>query len=100
MVLSMLGLALGCAKPAPAPVEPAATPAAVEPIEIYFNSWCGNEAHPLYVKVQKPFAEELEKRTDGRVKVTIHIADALVKTATAHDGVVTGVAEVSAVIPA
>lgn len=52
--------------------------------------------HPVYVR----FAEELNKRTDGRVTTTIYHSNSLLSTKEAYDGVISGIADITYFISA
>ena len=83
LLVASLGV-IACAPAAPA-----------GPIELRFNTWVGNEQHPLYVNIIKPWADEVEQRTSGKVKVTIYLAYGLAPAGTSLDAVQTGVTDIS-----
>jgi len=86
-------------QPTPAkPVEPS-QPTPAKPVELQFNTWVANETHPLYVNILKPWADEVERRTDGRVKTTIHVNQGLASMKTSFDCVVSGVCDITGLTP-
>jgi len=52
--------------------------------------------HPVYVR----FAEELKKRTEGRVTTTIYHSNSLLSTKEAYDGCISGIADIAYIISA
>jgi TRAP-type C4-dicarboxylate transport system substrate-binding protein len=53
----------------------------------------------IHYAVWVRFANELKKRTDGRVTVTIYHSNSLLSTREAYDGIISGVADMAYVIP-
>ncbi len=51
--------------------------------------------HLQHTDIMVPFAEEVEKATDGRVKITIYPAGALGKPTGQYDAAVTGIADIT-----
>jgi len=49
----------------------------------------------LYPKALVPWAEEIEKRSDGQVKIKFYLSQTLVATRDSYDGVVNGIADIS-----
>ena len=77
---------VGCAKPAPAP-----TPAKTWELKLSIEV---PDTAPLCVHGFKPWAEEVEKATNGRVKVVIYPSGTLCKVGDMLDAVGTGIADV------
>ncbi len=99
--------------PAPAPPAPALAPAsaltlasvpapapALAPklIQLHFSS-AHTPKSAIHYAVWVRFANELKKRTDGRVTVTIYHSNSLLSTREAYDGIISGVADMAYVIP-
>jgi len=96
VVIASLVIA-GCAKPAPAPT-PTPTPPApapvVKPIELsvnYFTSAKGQNHFECWV----PWKEAVERRTGGKIKVTLYPGGALGKASEWYDITVSGRADIS-----
>ena len=51
-------------------------------------------AHPYYSQISKPWAEEIEKRTQGRVKITLYPAGALVAGNVMYKSTVSGITDI------
>jgi TRAP-type C4-dicarboxylate transport system substrate-binding protein len=97
-LLVVLPIAAGCArKPAPTPA-PAPKPA-VKPIDLKF-SVLQSTKHHISRNVWEPMKAEIEKRTNGRVKVTIYYAQALGKAPDQYDLIVKGIADMAMFLPA
>lgn len=87
-VMVIAGLVLvGCAKPAPTP-----TPSA--PIELKMSHFMSVK-HVQHAQVMAPFAEEVEKATDGRVKITIYPGGALGKPPEQYQAAVSGITDIA-----
>jgi len=82
LLLGVLPLMAACA------TEPAG------PIELKMSHFM-SEKHPMHAKVMAPFAEEVEKATEGRVKITIYSGGALGKPTDQYDSAVTGVTDIA-----
>jgi len=95
LVIAVLPFVAACAAPEPTP-----TPAPAKAIELSFNTWCPNTMHPLYANIIKPWADELEGRTEGRVEVTIYLNYSLAGAKNAYDAVQAGVCDISGILPA
>lgn len=50
--------------------------------------------HPAELELVQPWAKDIEKATNGRVKITSYPAETLLKAADVYDGVVKGIADV------
>ncbi|MCL0066216.1 TRAP transporter substrate-binding protein, partial [Dehalococcoidia bacterium] len=92
LLLAVSLVVIGCPAPAPA-VEPAPPP-----IELRFNSMY-SPAHPINIYVFEVWAEEVEKRTDGRVKVTLFPASALAGPREAFDATIAGITDIAVSCP-
>jgi len=84
----------GCAKEAPAP---APGPTAEEPILIRFAE--GNPPVGAQSECVKAMADEIEKRTDGRVKFEIYWGGTLIVRKEMLKGVMTGAADMGLILP-
>lgn len=82
IVLAVLPLLAGCA------AEPAG------PVELKMSHFM-SEKHPMHAKVMAPLAEDVEKATDGRVKITIYSGGALGKPPQQYDSAATGVTDIA-----
>lgn len=65
-----------------------------KPIELKFSMW-NSLQHSVYVEIYGPFAQELEKRTNGRVKVVFYPGETLGKTKDHFDLVAKGIADLA-----
>lgn len=92
LLLAVSLVVIGCPAPDPA-VEPAPPP-----IELRFNSFYA-PAHPINVYVFEVWAEEVERRTDGRVKVTLFPASALAGPREAFDATIAGITDIAVACP-
>lgn len=63
-------------------------------IELSFAAHIPPKAAP-YHSAFLPWAKEIEKRTNGRVKIKFYLSQTLVKSRDAYDGVVTGIADMA-----
>lgn len=85
----------GCGKPetaAPSPSTNGGTEApakSIEPIELNFATW-HPPAYPLNTGVWEPFCQEVEEKTEGRVKIYFHPGGVLAKGDETYDAVNTG----------
>jgi TRAP-type C4-dicarboxylate transport system substrate-binding protein len=90
----------GCAAPAPttsAPASPAATtPAAVKPIELRFSSHIPPFAPQ--VALYKEWAEEINKNTNGQVKITVYPGGQLMQPMDVITGIKSNIADMAEVI--
>lgn len=76
----------------PASSQPAAAPAAsAKPVELIL----GHSFPPIHIHQHmiEPFAKEVEEKTEGRVKFTLHTGGSLVSPANAYESVVNGVVD-------
>lgn len=97
VVLVCALLIAGCAPaatPAPKPApSPAPAPAPVKPIELKWAIWNPDAG---FIKIgTNPWMAEIEKATNGRVKITPYYSQALLKLADAWQGCVSGIADIS-----
>lgn len=83
LVLVALSFVTGCAKPA-----------APEVIELRYNT-ANPETHLLEANVLKPIWDEIEQRTEGRVKVTPYYSATLTSMAEIYDSILTGRADIN-----
>lgn len=67
---------------------------AEKPIELSFALHIPSKAAP-YHSAFKPWADELEKRTNGRLKIKFYLSQTLVKSRDSYDGVVNGIADIA-----
>ena len=51
-------------------------------------------AHPYYSMISEPWAREIEKRTDGRVKITLYPAGTLVSGSVMYSSTVDGITDI------
>ena len=79
-----------CTAEEPAPT-PTPTPTPVKPLEFRFANFLA-ESHYVSKEVSTRFAEELEKRTEGRIKVEVYHAQTLCKAKEQYEAVKEGVA--------
>ena len=63
-------------------------------IELSFAMYIPPKSSP-YRGAFLPWAKEVEKRTDGRVKITFYMSQTLVKARDSYDAVVNGIADIS-----
>jgi TRAP-type C4-dicarboxylate transport system substrate-binding protein len=56
--------------------------------------------HPLNAKILVPWAEEVEKKTEGRVKIYVYPANELVAADKNYESVVSGVIDIGLTLPA
>jgi len=81
----VIGLVLaGCAKPAPAP----------EPVTLKYASLFPPTFH--YHAVIEDWAAEVEKRTEGMVKIDLYPASSLLTPPEMYDGILKGIADIGA----
>lgn len=65
----------------------------VKPVELKLaHFWPAT--HPIETQLVQPWARDIEKATNGRVKITSYPGETLMKAADIYDGVVKGVADV------
>jgi len=98
VLVSCLILA-ACAAPTPAPTpapapEPAPTPTPEKPIELSFSYHAPPQAS-LVEAILVPWANDIEKATNGRVKIIHHAGGSLLGAADAYDGVVSGICDIA-----
>ena len=73
--------------------------AAQKTIELSLNTWVGNEKHPLYKNILKPWAEEVEKKSNGKLKITIYVNNALASNKMTYNAVKKGVCDITGMFP-
>ena len=56
--------------------------------------------HPLHAKILVPFSEEVEKQTEGRVKIYVYASNELVAADKNYDGTVSGIIDMGLTLPA
>jgi TRAP-type C4-dicarboxylate transport system substrate-binding protein len=66
----------------------------VKPIELRFSTFLSLD-HTSYVNGWLPFAQELERKSNGRVKITFYPSEALGKAKDHYNMAVTGIADLS-----
>jgi len=69
-----------------------------KPIELKFAIMHGS-THAVPQMILQPWADEVEKATDGRVKITIYPVDTLLKSNDIYEGVVSGIADIGTCDP-
>ena len=79
-------------------LEPAAAQAADKPIKLKFATHLPSIHHGLRNGI-KPWAAEVEKRTEGRVKIDIYSDQQLGKLPEMYDRLVDGTADISFILP-
>jgi TRAP-type transport system periplasmic protein len=72
---------------------------AQKPIELTLNTWAANVKHPLYVNILKPYADEVLQKTQGQLKITVHVNAALASDKIAYNAVQEGVCDITGVMP-
>ena len=90
LLLAMSLTAIGCP---PVEVEPVVQPPP-EPIELRLAHFMSTR-HLQHTGVMVPFVEEVEKATDGRVKITIFPGGALGRAPDQYDAAVTGITDIA-----
>ena len=97
VVILVTGLVLsGCAEPAPAPAPaPAPSPApAPAPAKVYELSYALFQPAAAALSVKNTeFAQEIEKRSNGRIKITVQGGGSLLGAPAMYQGVVDGIAD-------
>ena len=105
LLIVMIVVTGACAKPAPAPApapspatSPAPAPAPAKPITLVF-SYFEPPQSIYWVKLFKPWFDEVENLTEGRVKVEAHLAGELASLLEAYDATVRGAVDMAFVFP-
>ncbi len=100
--LAILGLGLaGCGRqPADDAATPAAKPAAPAPKPIQLSYSIFFPASHIQYKTAEAWAAEVERRSDGRLKITLYPGGTLTKPQQAYEGVVTGISDLAMSCPA
>lgn len=89
LVLMLLGIA-GCGSKASTADSGQAN---VEQVELKLaHFWPAT--HPIETDLVQPWAQEIEKTTNGQVKITSYPGETLLKAADTYDGVVNGIADI------
>ena len=70
------------------------SPTIAKPIELSFALHTPPKAAP-YTNAFTPWAKEIEKRTNGQLKIKFYLAQTLVKTRDSYDAVKNGIADIS-----
>lgn len=65
-----------------------------KPVELSFALHIPPKAAP-YPKAFVPWAEEIEKRSNGQLKIKFYLSQTLVATRDSYDGVVNGIADIT-----
>lgn len=99
LIIAVMPFVGACAKPAPTPTPtptptPAPTPAPAKPLELSFALHIPPGAAP-YHSAFLPWAEEIEERTNGQIKIIFYHSETLAKAGDLYDAVVFGIADVS-----
>jgi TRAP-type C4-dicarboxylate transport system substrate-binding protein len=103
VIFIILLILVGCAQPPPAPkqAEPSGTPApaapAAKPIELRFSDHNPPNGR-ISVKYIEPWAREIEKATNGRVKVTMFFGEVLNKGTESLTAVTGGITDLAWVV--
>ena len=96
-LVTLLGIILilcGCAAPAPAPTAKASPTAPVKTWNLKMHHEHATTS-PYQIYGHQPWADAIEKATNGRVKVTIYPMQTLMKGKDSWDGVQSGVADMA-----
>ena len=104
VTICLILILANCAQPAPDPApqpspQPSPTP---QPVKT-FNLSLATHTPEMHYMVKEgfiPWADELEKRTNGQVKITIHPSGALGKPNETLEMVKSGIADIALVVPA
>jgi len=101
VVIAALPFMAACAAPAPTPTPtptptPIPTPAPVpeKVIELKYQGGAYSTMHPIYYDAFNVWARELEKRTQGRVAVTLFPQQTLVTNKESWDAIRSGVVDI------
>ncbi|MBM4279114.1 MAG: TRAP transporter substrate-binding protein, partial [Deltaproteobacteria bacterium] len=73
--------------------------AQTKPVELKWGHFVPT-SHAMHAEVIDPLTKEIEKATEGRVKITIYPGSTLAKPADLYDSVVTGIADFVYTLPA
>jgi len=88
LAITLLGIT-GCGSKASAPTAGQNT----KPVELKLaHFWPAT--HPAETQLVQPWAQEIEKATNGQVKITSYPGETLLKSADTYDGVVNGIADI------
>ncbi len=74
-------------------VKPSSTPTPQKPVELSFAHEMP-AMHPINTKVFQPWIDEIEKATNGKVKIINYPGQTLLKSGEVYDGVVDGLADI------
>jgi TRAP-type C4-dicarboxylate transport system substrate-binding protein len=102
VTLALVLILTGCAQPAPAPkppdsTTPATPPAPAKPIELRFSDHNPPNGR-ISVKYIEPWAREIEKATNGRIKVTMYFGEVLNKGTESIPAVMGGITDLAWVV--
>ncbi len=75
-----------------------ASPATPKPIELKFSYWMPT-THSMHQDIFVPWKQEVEKQTEGAVKITLYPGGALGSAADHDDMVTGGVCDIAYIIP-
>lgn len=93
LVLMLLATLSGCAKTESKPEQSKQEEKKAAPIELKVaHFWPAT--HPAELELVQPWAQEIEKATNGRVKITSYPGETLLKAADTYDGIVKGIADI------
>lgn len=104
MVLIVVGSVACTSAPSTTPTTPKSAPAStpvvapIQPIQLVFTSMMA-ETHHLHANVFQAYANEVEKRTGGRVKTKMYAAESLGKATEFVDMLANGTADVMWDVP-
>jgi TRAP-type C4-dicarboxylate transport system substrate-binding protein len=76
----------------------AVDPGETKPVELKFAVMHG-PTHAVVKQILEPWVQEVEKATEGRVKITIYPVDTLLKSNDIYEGVVSGIADIGTCDP-
>lgn len=93
ILVLMLSMVVGCSNPDKNAGNTDSTSKEKKTYELKFTSLFG-PTHAVIKQVIEPWAQEVEKATDGRVKITIYPVDTLLKATDIYEGVISGVADI------
>jgi len=106
VIILIAGLILGgCAEPAPEPApapapapSPSPAPAPEKTLELSFANWDPPECAPSKIMME-PWMQEINERTNGRVKIIMYYAEALCKAPDDYDALLSGIANIAKIEP-
>ncbi|MDD3269881.1 MAG: TRAP transporter substrate-binding protein [Syntrophomonadaceae bacterium] len=93
LVMMLLATLAGCAKTETKPEQAKQEEKKVAPVELKLaHFWPAT--HPAELELVQPWAQDIEKATNGQVKITSYPAETLLKATDVYDGVVKGIADI------